>query len=102
MAENKDFKKLVEDIAKAKKKGKVIKVSEVLDKDDKDKKKGEEEEDADKVLTKAEKLQKYRERADIQESLNVLADLVTIKRKQPIIMTIGKSGHEKKKDNHKN
>ncbi|MCB0355582.1 MAG: carboxy terminal-processing peptidase [Bdellovibrionales bacterium] len=101
VAENKEFKKLVEDIAKAKKKGKVIKVSEVLDKDDKKNAGDEDEEDSDKVLSKEEKLKKYRERPDIQESLNVLTDLIAVKRNQPI-MTIGESGHEKKKDNHKN
>ncbi|MCB0392529.1 MAG: carboxy terminal-processing peptidase [Bdellovibrionales bacterium] len=99
VSQNEDFKKLVEDIAKAKKKGKLIKVADVLDKDDK--KEEDEEEDMEKVLTKEEKLKKYRERADIQESLSVLADLITIKRKQPI-MTIGKTGHEKKKENTNN
>lgn len=110
VSENKDFNKLLEDIAKVKKKGKVIKVSEVLNKEeskekDKDKTKenlaDEDDEDSGKILSKEEKLKKYRERPDIQESLNVLADLITVQRNQPIV-TIGKSGQEKKKDNPKN
>ena len=101
--DNKEFNKLLEDIANVKKKGKVIKVSEVLTKEDRKdgrkngKKAGEEEEEAERFLSKEEKLKKYRERADIQESLSVLADLISIQRNKPIV-TIGKSGHEKKKD----
>ncbi len=100
--ENSDFKKIVENISKSKEKGRVIKVTEILDKtkSTKGEEDPEEEEDSGKVLTKKEKLEKYKKRADIQESLNILADLVTLKRNAPI--TIGKSGHEKEKDNPKN
>jgi carboxyl-terminal processing protease len=116
--DNADFKKLVENINKSKEKGRIIKVAEILDKTKKDDKKDEkvkksptsevvvdpldeEDEDSGKVLTKQEKLEKYRKRADIQESLNVLADLVTLKRNAPI--TIGKSTpNSKEKENPKN
>jgi carboxyl-terminal processing protease len=66
-----EFKKLIEDIEKSKKNGKVIKLSEVIK--DKDKK-----EKALKNKSKSEKDKEYLKRPEIQESLNILADYLEL------------------------
>jgi carboxyl-terminal processing protease len=68
-----DFKKIVDELAKAKSNGKMIKLAEVMkDKEKKDKEK------AAKNKSKAEKDKEYLKRADIQESINVLLDLIQL------------------------
>lgn len=70
-----DFKKILEDLKKAKEKGKVIKVSDVL----KDKDKSEKEKkDKKKRLSKDERTKEYLKRADINESVQVLLDLIQL------------------------
>jgi carboxyl-terminal processing protease len=70
-----DFKKVLEDLKKAKEKGKVIKVSDVL----KDKDKSEKEKkDKKKRLSKDERTKEYLKRADINESIQVLLDLIQL------------------------
>lgn len=70
-----DFKKVLEDLKKAKEKGKVIKVSDVL----KDKDKSEKEKkDKKKRLSKDERTKEYLKRADINESVQVLLDLIQL------------------------
>lgn len=68
-----DFKKIVDELSKAKTNGKMIKLAEVM----KDKGKKEKEKIA-KNKSKAEKDKDYLKRADIQESVNVLLDLIQI------------------------
>lgn len=66
-----DFKKIVEELGKSKDKGKIIKLSEVVkEKEKKEKAK------AAKNASKAEKDKEYMKRADINEALNVLGDLI--------------------------
>ena len=73
-----DWKKLTNDleIKKAKKQGRTIVVGEILkereEKRAEEKKKGV---DPDRILSKEEKQKKYLERADIQEAVNIAADL---------------------------
>jgi len=73
-----DFKKVLEDLEKSKKNGKMIKLAEVLktkkekDKDKKDKAKSK------TPLTKKEKEKEYLKRADINEAASVLADLIEL------------------------
>jgi carboxyl-terminal processing protease len=72
---NADFKKVIEDLKKAKDKGKIIKVSDVLkdkDKNDKEKK------DKKKRLSKDERTKEYMKRADVNESIQVLLDLIQL------------------------
>jgi carboxyl-terminal processing protease len=69
-----DFKKIVDELNKAKARGKVIRVSEVL----KDKNEKEKKEKAKKVASKAKKNEEYLKRADIQEATNVLLDLIQL------------------------
>lgn len=72
---NADFKKVIEDLKKAKDKGKIIKVSDVLkdkDKNDKEKK------DKKKRLSKDERTKEYMKRADVIESIQVLLDLIQL------------------------
>ncbi len=69
-----DFKKIVDELAKAKERGKVIRVSEVLkDKNEKDKK-----DKAKKTASKAKKNEEYLQRPDIQEAEQVLLDLIQL------------------------
>jgi carboxyl-terminal processing protease len=83
---SKDFQKIVKEIKKSKKRGKTISVAEVLDppEEDKGKTKEEKAKDRDKILSKAEKKKKYLERADIQESLNIMVDYITKTKKQKL------------------
>jgi len=80
------FKEIQEDIDKIKKRGKTIKVAELLEdkNSDKESNKGktpeeinaDEEDDENKVLTREERKKKYLERADVQEAINIAADLL--------------------------
>ncbi|MCB0342123.1 MAG: carboxy terminal-processing peptidase [Pseudobdellovibrionaceae bacterium] len=76
VAKNKDFKEVEDEIKKAKKQGRTIVVGEILkereEKRAEEKKKGV---DPDRILSKEEKQKKYLERADIQEAVNIAADL---------------------------
>ncbi len=76
VAKNADFKKIVDEMKKAKEKGKVIKLSEAV-KDTKDKKS---EADSKKNLSKEAKAVEYAKRADVQEAVNVAADLLSLQR----------------------
>lgn len=75
VAKSEDFKKVIEELNKTKANGKMIKLSEVMTKEKKEKK---EKEKAKKTLSKADKDKEYLKRADIQESINVLLDLIQI------------------------
>lgn len=74
VSKNDEFKKIVEELNKAKARGKVIRVSEVLkDKNEKDKK-----DKAKKTANKAKKNEEYLKRPDIQEAESVLLDLIQL------------------------
>lgn len=78
---NKDFKKILEDLSKEKDK-KIIKIAEILSgKDEEIKKKAEKQ----RRMSEKEKTAEYLKRADIQEALNVLSDLVKIQKKTTVI-----------------
>lgn len=69
-----EFKKIRDEIKKSQARGKLIKVSEIMnDKDEKTKK-----EKAKKAMSKAEKVKEYLKRADIVEASNILTDLIQI------------------------
>ncbi len=74
VAKSDDFKKIVDELNKAKARGKVIRVSEVL----KDKNEKEKKEKAKKVASKAKKNEEYLKRPDIQEAEGVLLDLIQL------------------------
>lgn len=81
VANNDEFKKIVDEINKAKARGKVIRVSEVLkDKNEKDKK-----DKAKKTASKAKKNEEYLKRPDIQEAENVLLDLIQLQEGKALI-----------------
>jgi len=72
-----EFKKVQDDLAKAQKTGKVIKIAEILkDKDATAEK--QKKAKATKTASKDEREKEYMARVDIKESLNVLSDLVTL------------------------
>lgn len=74
---NPDFKKVAEDIAKAKKRSQEIVVGDLIkDKNPKKKDGKEGEEGEEPVLTREERKKKYLERADVKEAINIAADLV--------------------------
>ncbi len=74
VSKNEDFKKIVDELEKTKKLGKVIKVSEVI------KEKGEKDKKVKKsrYAGKEEKEKEYLKRADIQEASDVVADLIIL------------------------
>ncbi|ASD64557.1 S41 family peptidase [Bdellovibrio bacteriovorus] len=74
VAKNDEFKKIVEELNKAKARGKVIRVSEVL----KDKNEKEKKDKAKKTASKAKKNEEYLKRPDIMEAENVLLDLIQL------------------------
>lgn len=96
---SKDFKKIKEEIAKIKKRGKKIKVSDLLDDKDADKTPEEKKEDKEVTLSREERKKKYLERADIQEAVNVAADLYAEMNgvKVKITQKTGKAGKGAKK-----
>lgn len=80
ISKNDEFKKIVDELNKAKARGKVIRVSEVLkDKNEKDKK-----EKAKKVASKAKKAEDYLKRPDILEAENILLDLINLEGGRPL------------------
>lgn len=87
---SKKFKEIKDEIKKSKERGKVLDLAEIM-KEKNDKKDGKD--DSDKVLSKKEKQQKYIERADVDEALNVALDLILLHEKKPI--TLG-SNHKKR------
>lgn len=81
IAKNDEFKKIVDELNKAKARGKLIKVSEVLkDKNEKDKK-----DKAKKTANKAKKNEEYLKRPDIQEAQSVLVDLIQLEEGKALI-----------------
>lgn len=80
---NEDFKKIVEDLKKTKARGKLIRVSEIMD-DSKDKEKKEKKEKTKSLRygKKDERDKEYLKRAEVQEAANVLVDLIQIENGQ--------------------
>jgi carboxyl-terminal processing protease len=74
---NEDFKKIEDELKKAKARGKLIKVSEVL-KDKTDSKTKKEKEKVARYGSKEQKNKEYLKRADVNEATNVLLDLMNI------------------------
>ncbi|PWU20857.1 MAG: tail-specific protease, partial [Bdellovibrio sp.] len=79
---NAEFKKIVEDLNKAKSSGHLIKLSEVMK--DKEKKEIEKKKEKSVRHQKAEREKEYLKRPDIQEAANVLADLIEIEEKKTL------------------
>lgn len=77
VAKNPEFVKIAGEIKKAKARGKIIKLSESL----KESKERKDENDLKKQFGKDEKLAEYLKRAEIQEALNVAADLYAVQNK---------------------
>jgi len=79
---NEDFKKIEDEIKKAKARGKLIKVSEVL-KDKNENKSKKEKEKVARYGNKEQKNKEYLKRADVNEATNVLLDLMGAEESQP-------------------
>lgn len=73
---NEEFKKIKEDVAKAKDRGKVIRVSDILK--DKDKLEKEKKKTRNRYGKKEEQEKEYLKRPDVIEATNVLLDLMSI------------------------
>lgn len=80
VVKNPEFVKITGEIQKAKVRGKVIKLAESL----KESKERKDENDSKKTWGKEEKLTEYLKRAELQEALNVAADLYAIQNKVPL------------------
>jgi carboxyl-terminal processing protease len=79
---NEDFKKIEDELKKAKARGKLIKVSEVL-KDKNENKNKKEKEKVARYGNKDQKNKEYLKRPDINEATNVLLDLMEAEAAQP-------------------
>jgi carboxyl-terminal processing protease len=79
---NEDFKKIEDELKKAKARGKLIKVSEIL-KDKTETKTKKDKEKAARYGNKEQKNKEYLKRADINEATNVLLDLMGTEEAQP-------------------
>lgn len=72
-----EFKKVAEDIDKAKKRSQKIVVGDLIkDKNEKNPKKKDGEDGEEPILTREERKKKYLERPDVKEAINIAADLV--------------------------
>ena len=96
ISKNKKFAEIKKDIKKSKDRGKIVDLAEVMKEKEKDKKEDKKEDKKSVALTAAQKAKKYLERADINESLNVAADLIVYQEGEGFILTANKS---KKKQN---
>jgi len=79
---NEDFKKIEDEIKKAKTRGKLIKVSEVL-KDKNETKSKKEKEKVARYGNKEQKNKEYLKRPDVNEATNVLLDLMGVEEAKP-------------------
>ena len=77
-----DFKKIEDELKKAKSRGKLIKVSEVL-KDKNETKSKKEKEKVARYGNKDQKNKEYLKRPDINEATNILMDLMDSESAQP-------------------
>lgn len=81
VASSDEFKKIIDELEKAKTRGKVIKVNEVLkDKNEKDKK-----DKAKKTASKSKKLEEYLKRPEIKEAESVLLDLIQLEEGKTLV-----------------
>ncbi|PIT99789.1 MAG: tail-specific protease [Bdellovibrionales bacterium CG10_big_fil_rev_8_21_14_0_10_45_34] len=80
---NEDFKKIKDEVAKAEKRKKVLKIADVLEsKDEKEKEKeAEDKKTKSAEAIKEKRRQDYLKRADIQEAVNIVADLSILEAK---------------------
>lgn len=80
IAKNPEFKKVQDEIKKAKARGKTIKLAESL----KESKERKDENDQKKNWSKEDRMKEYLNRADLQESLNIAADLFALQNRVPL------------------
>lgn len=80
VAKNPEFQKIVTETKKAKARGKLIKLAESF----KESKERKDETDQKKTWTKEDRLAEYLKRADLQEAVNVAADLFATQNKVPL------------------
>ncbi len=84
VSQNEEFKKIQESLVKAeKKKDEIVKVGELLKEREEEEKKEKEE---GKVKSKEERLALYLKRPEIQESMNVISDLIEIQSKDDSLL----------------
>ncbi|MGZ3745593.1 MAG: S41 family peptidase, partial [Pseudobdellovibrionaceae bacterium] len=81
VAKNTEFKKIVSELNKAKARGKLIRVSEVL----KDKNKMDKKDKVMRTASKKKKIEEYLKRPDIQEAESVLVDLIQLEEGKTLI-----------------
>jgi carboxyl-terminal processing protease len=80
IAKNPEFKKIQDEFKKAKARGKTIKLADSL----KESKERKDEIDQKKNLSKDDRTKEYLNRADLQESLNIAADLFALQNRVPL------------------
>lgn len=73
---SKEFQKIIADVEKAKKRGKLMKVSDILS--DKSEKEKRDKQKAKRTMNKNEKMAEYLKRPDIEEASAVLVDLMEL------------------------
>ena len=92
ISKNEKFIEIKDDIKKSEERGKIIDLAEVMkEKEEEDKKKGDKKEKESSILSAKEKAKKYLERADINEALNIAADLVLHQEGKSLILSSNES-----------
>lgn len=92
--QNKEFQKIIADVEKSKKKGKLIKISDILS--DKSEKEKIDKQKAKRTMSKDEKIAEYLKRADIEEATLILGDLITLDSSSPSVGLSNNVSTEKK------
>lgn len=98
ISKDEDFKKVIEEIKKAKdqEKDKVTKLSELMKEKSENEKKEKEDKKNIRYGTKEEKMAEYMKRADVKESLNIAFDLIQIQSGAPIMLGEAKVNNARK------
>lgn len=77
---NTEFKKIIEDMEKTKSRGKVVKISEILN--DPERKENEKKMKKMRTASKAEKSKEYLKNPQVQEAANILNDLIQLEKQE--------------------
>ncbi|HPI41206.1 MAG TPA: carboxy terminal-processing peptidase, partial [Pseudobdellovibrionaceae bacterium] len=91
--QNKEFQKIIAEVEKAKKRGKLMKVSDILN--DKSEKEKIDKQKAKRTMSKDEKTAEYLKRPDIEEASLVLIDLMEIEGTPTVGVTVNSETSEK-------
>ncbi len=84
VSKDEKFNEILDELKKAKEKGKIVKIADLFKKEDDKKDKKKEEEEKVYTLTQEEKDKKYLERPDVKEAMYIAADLAEYFQRAPL------------------